>query len=374
MTRKERLMRSIRGESVDRPPVSFYEINGMEPMDDPDPFNIFNDPSWRPLIELARDRSDRIVQLKVPFKDSGPGIQPDRAREEKVQDEESIRWTTTIEAGSRTLRSRRFRERDVNTVWTTEHLLKGPEDIEAWLALPWQDACGTPDAKAFLKIEESLGDSGIAMVDIGDALCSAASLFSMEDYTVAALTEEKLFRRLLDRFQEGLLPRVEAIAKALPGRLWRIYGPEYASEPYLPPRLFKAYVTDYDKELVKIIKAHGGYPRIHSHGRLRGILDLIVETGCVGLDPIEPPPQGDMELSEVKAIAGKELTLFGNLEASDIEGLETKLFERKVRRALEEGPGGRGFVLMPSACPYGRKLSPLAMANYKRLIELVESL
>ena len=30
MTRRERLMATLRGETVDRPPVSFYEINGME--------------------------------------------------------------------------------------------------------------------------------------------------------------------------------------------------------------------------------------------------------------------------------------------------------------------------------------------------------
>ena len=33
---------------------------------------------------------------------------------------------------------------------------------------------------------------------------------------------------------------------------------------------------------------------------------------------------------------------------------------------------GRGFVLMPSACPYGRQLSPLALANYRKIIEVVD--
>ncbi len=68
MNRRQRLMASIRGESVDRPPVSFYEINGLdERPEDNDPFNIFNHPSWRPLIELAREKSDRIVMRAVPF-------------------------------------------------------------------------------------------------------------------------------------------------------------------------------------------------------------------------------------------------------------------------------------------------------------------
>ena len=49
MTPKERLLRTLRGEPVDRPPVCFYEINGYdEDPQDPDPFNIYNDPSWAP--------------------------------------------------------------------------------------------------------------------------------------------------------------------------------------------------------------------------------------------------------------------------------------------------------------------------------------
>ena len=159
----------------------------------------------------------------------------------------------------------------------------------------------------------------------------------------------------------------------MPGRLWRIYGPEYASPPYLPPRLFREYVVRYDKPMVESIQRWGGYARIHSHGRLRQILDEIVSTGCDGLDPIEPPPQGDVELSYVRQHYGKQLTLFGNLEASDIENLPTKAFRKKVEQALREGMDGegRGFVLMPSACPYGRVISPLALANYECMVTAV---
>ena len=57
MQRRDRLMNTLRGQPVDRPAVSFYEINGLdERADDPDPFNIYSHPSWAPLIELARSR------------------------------------------------------------------------------------------------------------------------------------------------------------------------------------------------------------------------------------------------------------------------------------------------------------------------------
>jgi hypothetical protein len=71
---------------------------------------------------------------------------------------------------------------------------------------------------------------------------------------------------------------------------------------------------------------------------------------------------------------GGQLVLFGNLEASDLETLPAGQFEQKVRRALREGTAGegRGFVLMPSSCPYGRELSPVALANYRTMIHIVK--
>ena len=212
------------------------------------------------------------------------------------------------------------------------------------------------------------------MIDTPDPLCLAAGLFDMAEYTIIAMTEPDLVRELLDYFAATLLPRTEAVAQALPGRLWRIFGPEYAAPPYLPPTLFQEYVCRYVTPMIESIHKYGGYARIHSHGNLKAILGDIVATGADGLDPIEPPPQGDVELSTVREQYGKELVLFGNLEISDIENLPTAQFAEKVKRALDEGTAGsgRGFVLMPSACPYGRELSSLTLKNYETIIEIVE--
>jgi uroporphyrinogen-III decarboxylase len=183
-----------------------------------------------------------------------------------------------------------------------------------------------------------------------------------------------LFHRALARVAAVVHYRTEAVAKALPGRHWRVVGSEYASPPYLPPRLYREYEVKYTKPMIESIRKYGGYPRLHSHGNLRDILDDIVGMGCDGLDPIEPPPQGDVELSYVRQKYGKQLVLFGNIESSDIENLETPAFAEKIKRALAEGTAGsgRGFVLQPSACPYGRVLPPLAMKNYEKWAEIAE--
>lgn len=371
MNRRERLMATLRGEPVDRPAVCFYEINGIDQNpDDPDRFNIYSHPSWRPLLELAREKSDLILLRTASVKSSQPDPLAELRHTETYHEGETRFIRETIRAGKRILTALYRRDPDIDTHWVVEHLIKDTDDLRAYLELP-EPADGEPRTEAVLEAERKVGDSGIVMLNIQDPVCSA-SLFKMEDYLVIAMTEPELFRRLLDRYARRLFPLTEAVARALPGRLWRIFGPEYASPPYLPPRLFREYVTAYDREMVASIHRYDGFARLHSHGNLRDILDDLVATGCMGLDPVEPPPQGDVSLRYVRERYGRQLVLFGNLEASDLENLPREEFAAKVRRALEEGTvgQGRGFVLMPSACPYGRVLTARAMRNYETMIEI----
>ena len=376
MTRRERLMHTLRGETVDRPPVCFYELNGVDQdPDDPDPFNVFNDPSWRPLLELTRERTDRIVLRGVPLKDTPPDPLEPLRTVERWEEDGSRFERTTLQAGKRALTMLSRRDRGVDTIWTIEHLLKDIEDFEAWLELPQAPFGGIPDTSGVVATEEQLGDSGIVCIDTADPLCHVAPLFEMSTYTIIAMTENELIHRALEKAAAHLLPRVEAVARALPGRLWRIFGPEYASPPYVPPHLFEEYVTHYVTPMVEAIQRYGGYARVHSHGNLRAILEHIAATGCSGLDPIEPPPQGDVTLGYVRERYGEQMVLFGNLEVSDIENLPTPQFAEKVATALREGTAGkgRGLVVMPSSAPYGRDITPLTLRNYEEIVKQVES-
>jgi len=376
-------MATLRGEPVDRPPVSFYEIGGFRiDTSDPDPYNVYNSPAWEPLVRLAEQHTD-IIRMMSPVRARSidPTGSATTARWHEffrvtTQDDGETRITRTeLNVAGRTLTEVTKRERQVNTVWTVEHLLKDAADVEAYLAIPDEAFAEHIDTGPLEAEEAALGERGILMVDTEDPLCAAAALFSMEDYTVLAFTEPALFHRLLEKMACRIQPRTAEVSRRFPGRLWRIYGPEYASEPYLPPRLFDEYVCRHVAPMIRSIQAHGGYARVHCHGRLRNILDLIAGMGADGLDPIEPPPQGDMELREVRQRHGRQLVLFGNLEIADIEMLPTPRFAEKVKRALDEGTSGtgRGFVLLPSASPYGRDLSPLTLRNYETMLQLTEA-
>lgn len=380
MTRRERLMATLRGEVVDRPAVSFYEIGGFKiDPSDPDPYNVYNSPDWQPLLELARQETD-IIRMMSPVRRrsvDSVGSEPDSAKDEifrvETFEEENCRVIrTVVTVNGHRLTQIQKREKDLDTVWTTEHLLKSIEDVKAFLEIPAEVFEEHINVTPMEEEEAELGDSGIVMVNTDDPLYAAARLFSMEDYTVFALTEQNLFHKLVESRAKIIQSRVEKVSRLFPGRLWRITGPEYATEPYLPPYLFKEYVARYDCPIVRAIKEHGGYARIHAHGRVRNVLDHISEMDADAIDPIDPPPHGDVELQYVRERYGKQLVLFGNIEITDIENLPLDQFEEKIKCALDEGTAGdgRGFVLLPTAAPYGRTISERTMKNYEKMLEL----
>ncbi len=383
MTRRERLMATLRGETVDRPAVNFYEIGGfLVNPEDPDEYNIYNSPSWRPLLDLAEDKTD-IIRLVSPVRaqshlswDTGTSVGiRSQFITEKVWEENNSRFTRQIfKIGNRELTSLTRRDKNIDTVWTVEYLLKNTDDINLFLELPDEIFEEHINIAHLEEEEKKLGDRGIVMVDTEDPVCAVFSLFNMETFTILAFTEPELFHKLLEKHARYIYKRTEQAAREFPGRLWRIYGPEAVTEPFLPSSLFREYVVRYTGPMVKKIKEYGGFARIHVHGRIKNVADYLIEMGADATDPIEPPPHGDAELKYLRERYGKQLVLFGNIEIADIEYMPPDQFRKMVGKTLAEGTSGegRGFVLTPTSAPYGRTISEQTFRNYQIMIEEAE--
>ena len=372
MTRKERLEAVLRGEETDRPPVCFYELNGTDQNPkDTDEYNIYRDPSWKQLLDMARNESDRIILRPMRFKNPMRDIRSSAEHRTVIEKNGNRHDYFSLDINGRRYTWHNLRERDVDTVWNVEYPLKTPDDLAAWLDIDAAEEDKLiPDLSEISKAENELGDAGIVAIDMDSPLCEAAQYFSMPDFLVIALQEEELFRRALDRAARRKIKEVRAFAEAAPGRLWRVYGPEYACAPFLPPRLFDEYAAKYDAPIAGIIRQSGGYPRIHCHGNLKGVLPMIRKTGWKAIDPVEPPPQGDVTLGELREALGDDIVIFGNIELNYIETLDREEFTSCVRAALREGPAkGRNFVLMPTAAPIGRVVSSRVTDNYRIMID-----
>lgn len=362
MTSTERLLACLRGEIPDRVPISTYELVGW--CDD----RFENtEPSYRRLMDVIRSETDCLYMCDVPV----PNVRSNEHEVEVDRWDEGDQHVTrrTVRAGNRTLTTVTSYADAVKTVWTREHPIKNLDDLAAYLGLPWEP--GEPDFRPLNRSWTDLdGRRGLPLVSIGDPICELAGAFEFANFTVHAITETASILAALDRLHERYRERLRSILRG-PARnaVFRICGPEYATPPYLPPELFRLFVTRYDAEYVRMIQEAGAFARIHCHGRIARVLEQIDEMGPDALDPIEPPPDGDISLAGLKATIGDRICLMGGIELRHLEHEDTAFVAQVVRETVAAGkPRGR-FVVMPTAAPISIPLSPKTEQNYLCFIE-----
>ncbi len=360
MNSRERLLRTFRREPVDRVPVSTYELVGWNP----DSFEN-QAPSYRRLMDKIRADTDCIYMWGwTPFRESGLW---DRRTETSPDGRQTTYERLRTPKGD--LSRTRVTMPKVHTVWTTEHLLKGPEDAECYLSVLPQlhtidEAKIAAARESYAIARERVGDRGVIMCSGGDPSYPVPELFEFGRFTIMCLEDRDLILALIDAFTEPILDVYRVEAENGFGDLHRLCGPEYYTPPYLPPEYFREMVVPGAKAAAEILHEGGIFLRLHCHGRVRGALPMIVEIGADGIDPIEPPPDGDIPLDEVKATYGKDLVLFGNTELKLLEQASPAEVDAAVKAQMDAAKEGGGYVLMPTAAPINEPLDPKTEANY----------
>jgi uroporphyrinogen-III decarboxylase len=133
--------------------------------------------------------------------------------------------------------------------------------------------------------------------------------------------------------------------------------------------MFQRFIVPHVAEMVRLIHSRGARVRLHCHGKIGRVLDMILETGCDGIDPCEPPPDGDITLAEVKRrCQARGVSVWGNVELKLLEGGTPEQVRAEVRKVMSEAKAGSSFILMPTAAPINVPLSPTTEANYKAFI------
>ena len=98
----------------------------------------------------------------------------------------------------------------------------------------------------------------------------------------------------------------------------------------------------------------GAYPDLpvytHTCGAIGDRLDLMEETGTDGIDTLDPPPLGTVDLADAKRRLGQRLFIKGNLDpvATLLNGSADACFAAALERMAAAKAGG-GYILS-SAC------------------------
>jgi hypothetical protein len=363
MTSRDRLLAVLRGGVPDRVPVTLYEYS---PYGD-DWAN--REPSYAPLLDLEHrfGASFLFVPIDIPVLLGDPNVA--RGTEESAGDGTIVR-TVQIETPRGPVRTITRRDPGLMTYWQVEPLIKSDEDIERVLSLP--DPVIDLDPARVREWEARIGENGVALFSLGDAIGHVVGLFDFEDFVVRCLEDDAPIRALLDKAQRQVLNAIQAIGGLVKDACIRLWGPEYCGAPLMDPRIyFPRYVLPYDTEATRAIQATGNFSVIHCHGRLRDLLDMIADIGADALEPLEvlPMSTADVTLAEIKARIGERMCLMGAVQSLILETGTPEQMREAVRSAIAAAaPGGR-FVLLPTAAPFMVPLDPRTLANAEAMFK-----
>jgi len=364
LSSRTRLIRTLKGEEIDRVPISLYEFDGFY-----DSW-IHLHKEYVEILKYAEGKTDKMYFWAPKTTESVLfyGVINEQCINRKSwRDGRSVYTKMTIETPRGSIDKISRQDDNVHTMWTIKHFCENVEDARKILSTPYKP--WRPNVDSFFMLDRKLDNNGILLGDIPDALCLTVELFGLSRFLKLYIRNRGIIFDLMDFFHERVCNYLEHLLRRGAVTLYRIYGPEYASPPYLHPREFGKLVTYYDSDLVDLLHRYGGYARLHSHGKVKRVLPYIKQMNIDAIDPLEPPPDGDIELREARKILGSEVVLIGNIEERLFEIGSKEEIERQVRKAIREGSSGGGFILCPTAMPITTTLRKKIQQNIIHYID-----
>ena len=373
LSARERVLRTLRGEPVDRIPI-FPPIPWAPRHSDPDnpsqPW--MRSPEFQAVIALADRYCDEFVGCPA-----FPGLFdrrfleiPRRFIEAMPEQRRGDRWTVheyTVHTPQGDLHTVEELEDNVSTCWCVEPLVKDQADARKLLSVPFH--FDPPDTQPFFAHKADTGQAGLIQTGVSSPVVCVSRLMHFDLFLEWCAAERDLVLELIRTVHERIVTKLRhLVAKGVAKDtvLW-VGGSEQCTPPMMGPRDYDAFVVPFESEIYRLWREARGLVHLHCHGKIGTVFDRMLEMGADYIDPMEPPPDGDLTLADARVRANGRTTLMGNIEFHRLEYGEPSEVEELVHRAIEQG-GPDHFMLYPSATAI-QAITPRQSANCIRYIE-----
>lgn len=182
-------------------------------------------------------------------------------------------------------------------------------------------------------------------------------LLNYEEALMALLTDPEKTHACLKALTEGTisLGKLEAAC----GADAVLISSAFAGSGFISRELYQNFVLPYEKAVISGIKAVHDIPvYTHTCGGIGDRLDLMIETGTDGIDTLDPPPLGTVELEEAVAQTKGKVFIKGNIDpVNELLNGSDDAIEKAVCRRLQIAKPGGGYILS-TACSVSPRTPP----------------
>jgi uroporphyrinogen-III decarboxylase len=186
------------------------------------------------------------------------------------------------------------------------------------------------------------------------------------------------FLRLFDTYENGLMALLddpdkavsameiiqkrktaEALAQCSKGIDALKLSSAFSGSGFISRGMYEQFVLPFERAMIAEVHRHYDIPcYIHTCGAIGDRLDLMVRSGTDGIECLDPPPLGDVELEDAVREIGDSVFIKGNLDSVNELVLDPQSIEETVERRLEVGKRCTAGYILSTACSISPKVPP----------------
>jgi len=362
MTSKERMLKTASFQEPDRVPIEL-EIGAKER----------ELPECRRIAEFVKNEADNFMW--VTGADWGFFGLPCTYREEIIEDRPGefrrMKRVYDTKAGEFfAVTKHSYPHVDSSDYHWEKRYIACLDDLQRLTDAP-RTACPV-FADAYRADLAKIGERGLAFTSRLHPLGTLVRSSTMEEVYGWLVSEPSIIHRFLEKTNRQVCETIDELGRSGISPWFMTWAHEMLIPPWLGRRHFDELVFPYDKAVHDAIHSIGGKVRAHCHGNPMHFLERMAEMGIDSIEPLEPPPWGDVDLKEAKRLVGDRMLLSGNIPSQNFPFMSRQQVEESVKKAVSDAASGGGFTLRTTGGGGGINAElPQQMLN--KIIENVEA-
>lgn len=218
-------------------------------------------------------------------------------------------------------------------------------------------------------VKQKAGDKISVHSEIFSPWSQFLELLNYENALMAIMDDPEKVKAILNRLTEGAIALAKLQASEKVDAI--LISSAFAGAGLISREHYIEFVLPYEKKIIsEVQKEYNILIYTHTCGSIGDRLDLMLETTTNGVDTLDPPPLGTVELEEAKKILTGKAFIKGNIDPVNTLLLgSTDQIIKDVEWRINVGKEKGGYILS-SACSVAPKTPP---QNIELLSELVET-
>ncbi|HED05629.1 MAG TPA: hypothetical protein ENI61_02960 [Ignavibacteria bacterium] len=386
MTPRKRMNNAMHFKAVDRVPVMcqlsighYFLYSGLDPLE----IWFTSEGFAEALIRMREKYSFDGILINLPGRD--PNYKKFIERIEKNENGEIVHWrngsSTTIPKDD----NPHYYQNDGSRYFPAFEEIK-PEElfyVEPWDLTditypytwgfekeprPYDDYFPNYYMDTIRKVKKRVGDEYSVHSEVFSPWSQFLELLNYENALLAIMDDAGKVKACLERLTDGAIDLGKRQAKE--GIDAVLISSAFAGAGFISREHYQEFVLPYEKKIVEGIKKEFKIPvYTHTCGSIGDRLDLMIATSTNGIDTLDPPPLGTVELEEAKKILSGKVFIKGNIDpVNTLLNSNEQNITKDVEWRLNIGKPNGGFILS-SACSIAPYTPPKNIELLKNLAE-----